>query len=214
MSQPFPGKARARDRISRRCWLLAGLATPLFSVRAAEPLEVKYDGDNLHLSAPTLHFLIGKPLERMKDGASVAYVAQVTLFRDDKFTPIKLRHGRFVVSLDLWQEKFSVTQLGTTAVPPRSVEGLSAPAAEAWCLDSMAVNTLGLEPNTYFWLRFELRTADQKDMANMTEQPVVSFRKIVEFFSQKPKAGELRWEPERRLRLSDLPRMAGRGRNG
>ena len=195
---------------------MAGLATPLFSVRAAESLEVKYDGDNLHLSAPTLHFLIGKPLERLKDGASVAYVAQVTLFRDDRVTPIRRRQGRFVVSLDLWQEKFSVTQLGTAAtVPPRSVEGLSAAAAEVWCLDSLEVNTLGLEPNTFFWLRFELGTADQKEMANITDQPVVSFRKIVEFFSQKPKAGEPRWEPiERRLRLSDLPRMAGRGRNG
>jgi hypothetical protein len=194
---------------------MAGLATPLFSVRAAESLEVKYDGDNLHISAPTLHFLIGRPLERLKDGASVAYVAQVTLFRDDHVTPIKRRQGRFVVSLDLWEEKFSVRQLGTAAVPPRSVDGLSAPAAEAWCLESLAVNTLGLEPTTFFWLRFELRTADQKEMANMTEQPVVSLSRIVEFFSQKPKAGEPPWEPiERRLRLSDLPRMAGRGRNG
>ena len=194
---------------------MAGLATPLFSVQAAEALDVKYDGDNLHLSAPTLHFLIGKPLERLKDGASVAYMAQVTIFHDDHVTVLRRRRGAFVVSFALWEEKFSVTQLGTAAVPARSVEGLSAPAAEAWCLDSLAVNTLGLEPNTPFWLRFELGTADQKEMANMMEQPVVSFRKIVEFFSQKPKAGEPRWEPiERRLRLSDLPRMAGRGRNG
>jgi hypothetical protein len=201
--------------MSRRSWLLAGLATPLFSVRAAESLEVRYDGDNLHLSAPTLHFLIGKPLERLQDGASVAYVAQVTLFHDDHVTPIKPpRQGRFAVSYALWEKNFSVTQLGTVATPRRSVDGLSAAAAEAWCLDSMAVSTVGLDPNAYFWLRFELRTADQKEMASM-EQPVVSFRKIVEFFSQKPKAGEPRWDPiERRLRLSDLPRLAGRGRNG
>src|SRR5271165_1756749 len=101
MEQPSPGKARRRDRMSRRNWLLAGLATPLFSVRAAEPLEVKYDGDNLHISVPTWHFLSGKSLERLHDGASVAYVAQVTLFRDDHVTPIGRRYGRFVVSLDL-----------------------------------------------------------------------------------------------------------------
>ena len=202
-------------RMSRRSWLLAGLATPLFSVRAAESLEVKYDGDNLHLSAPSLHFLVGKPLERLKDGASVAYIAQVTIFRDDHVTELKRRQGRFVVSYDLWPETFSVSLLSTAAAPSRSVDGLSVAAAEAWCMDSLAVNTVGIDPNSYFWLRFELGTADQKEMANVTEQPVVSFRKIVEFFSQKPKAGEPRWEPiERRLRLSDLPRMAGRGRNG
>src|ERR1700736_3666517 len=99
--------------ISRRSWLLAGLATPLFSLRASEPLEVKYDGDNLHLFAPTLHFLIDKPLQRLKDGASVAYLAQVTLFQDDHATAIRRRQGRFVVSFALWDEKFSVTQLGT-----------------------------------------------------------------------------------------------------
>ena len=125
-------------RISRRSWLLAGLASPVFSVRAAESLEVKYDGDTLHLSAPTLHFLIGKPLERLKDGASVAYVAQVTLFRDDHVTELKRRQGRFVVSYALWQEKFSVTMLSTAATPARSVDGLSAAAAEAWCLDCLA----------------------------------------------------------------------------
>jgi len=184
-------------------------------VRAAESLDVKYDGDTLHFSAPTLHFLIGKPLERLKDGASVAYVAQVTLFRDDHVTELKRRQGRFVVSYALWQEAFSVTMLSTAATPARSVDGLSASAAEAWCLDSLAVNTTGLDPNLPFWLRFELGIADQKEMANMTDQPNISFRKIVEFFSQKPKAGEPRWEPiERRLRLSDLPRMTGRGRNG
>lgn len=194
---------------------MASLATPLFSLRGAQNLEVKWDGDNLHLSVPSLRFLIGKPLERLKDGASVAYLAQVTLFHDDHVTIMRRRQGRFVVSFDLWGEKFSVTQPGGAAAPSRSIEGLSAPAAEAWCLDTLAVSADGIEPTAYFWLRFELRTADQKEMASLTDQPVVSLSKIVEFFSQKPKAGEPQWEPiERKLRLSDLPRMAGRGRNG
>src|ERR1700674_3045664 len=122
MDQPLRG-----NRISRRSWLLAGLATPLFSVRAAESLEVKYDGDNLHVSAPGLHFLIGKPLERLKDGASVAYIAQLTLLSDDHVTEFKRRQGRFVVSYALWEEKFSVSQLGTLPGPApgsaRSVDG-------------------------------------------------------------------------------------------
>src|SRR5205085_1998077 len=96
MDQPLRG-----SRMSRRSWLVAGLAAPLFSVRAAEPLEIKYDGDNLHVAAPSLHFLIGKPLERLKDGASVGYLAQLTLFGDDHITQIKRRQARFVVSYAL-----------------------------------------------------------------------------------------------------------------
>ena len=63
-------------QISRRCWLLAGLAAPLFRARGAETLTVTFDGDNLHVSSPDLHFLTGKPLERLKDGtATVQYLA-------------------------------------------------------------------------------------------------------------------------------------------
>ena len=199
--------------MSRRSWLLAGLTVPLFSLRAAESLEIQYDGDNLHVSAPRLHFLIGKPLERLKDGASVTYLAQLTLFNDDHITQVKRRQGRFVVSYALWEEKFSVTQLGSA---PRSVEGLSAAAAEAWCLESLAIDTMGLAPDRFFWLRFELATADQRDLAKMTDQHGLSFQALVELLSRKPKENEPHWAPlERRLRLSDLPRMTGRGgRNG
>jgi hypothetical protein len=201
--------------MSRRSWLLAGLATPLFSVSAAEPLEVKYDGDNLHVSAPSLHFLTGKPLERLKDGASVAYIAQLTLFNDDHVTVVKRRQGRFVVSYALWEEKFSVTQLGT--VPgslPASAGGLSAAAAEAWCLENLAITTLGMAPDRMYWLRFELATADQKDLSGMADEPGLSFRKLVDYLGRKPKQDEPHWAPlERRLRLYDLPRMTGRGRN-
>jgi len=202
--------------MSRRNWLLAGLATPLFSVRAAESLEVKYDGDNLHVSAPGLRFLIGKPLERLKDGASVAYIAQLTLFHDDHVTEFKRRQGRFVVSYALWEEKFSVRQLGSApGSVPRSVDGLSAAAAEAWCMESLAITTLGMAPDRMYWLRFELATADQKDLSGMADEPGISFRKIVDYLGRKPKEDEPHWAPlERRLRLSDLPRMTGRGRSG
>jgi hypothetical protein len=203
--------------MSRRSWLLAGLATPLFSVRAAESLEVKFDGDNLHVSAPSLRFLIGKPLERLKDGASVAYVTQLTLFNDDHVTVVRRRTGRFVVSFALWEEKFSVTQLVTapgTGSRSRSVEGLSAAAAEAWCLDSLVIDTVGLARDRQFWLRFELATADQRDLSSMPDERGLSLSALVDFFSRKPKEGEPHWPAlERRLRLSGLPRMAGRGRN-
>ena len=50
------GTRRGRLKISRRSWLLAGLAIPLFRARAADPLKVTYDGDNLHVAAPDLAF--------------------------------------------------------------------------------------------------------------------------------------------------------------
>ena len=73
-------------RISRRSWLLAGLGIPLLRARAEGPLAVTFDGDNLHVAAPGLHFLTGKPLDRLKDAATVVFVSQITLFSDDHGT--------------------------------------------------------------------------------------------------------------------------------
>src|SRR6476661_2621595 len=116
---------RSREtRISRRSWLLAGLTYPLFSARAADAMKVIYDGANLH-------FLTGKPLERLKYGDVVAYVLQLELLNEARTIVLRPQKGRFVVSYALWEEKFSVTQLASSpGVGPRTIEGLSATDAE------------------------------------------------------------------------------------
>jgi len=207
---------RSRETgISRRSWLLAGLTVPLFSARAADSMKVRYDGDNLHVAAPTLHFLAGKPLERLKYGDVVAYVAQLELLNDSRTAVVRPQKGRFVVSYALWEEKFSVTQLGSTpGSAPRTVEGLSMAAAEAWCFDNLTMSTLGLAPNLYYWLRLELRTGTARDFADEAKIGI-SLKDLIDFLGRK-NTEITHWGPlETRVRLADLPRMAGRGsRNG
>ena len=70
--------------VSRRSLLLAGFAIPLFSARAAQLLQIQYDGDSLRVAVPTLHILTGGPLESLKDGSSVAYLAQLDLLSEDR----------------------------------------------------------------------------------------------------------------------------------
>ena len=209
----MPPPAR-ESQISRRSWLLAGLTVPVFRARSAQPIDVTFDGDNLHVSAPSLHFLTGKPLERLKDAATVVFLSQLTLFGENREVAIRRVPERFVVSYDLWEEKFSVTQLGGT---PRSTPHvLSAPAAEAWCLEGLAISAMGLPPARPFWLRFELRTADQKDLSNGAGEPGLNLRSLIELFSRRPGPDDPNWTREvGPLRLEDLRRAAGRGaRNG
>jgi hypothetical protein len=208
-------ETRLREtRISRRSWLLAGLTIPLFSARAADSMKVTYDGDNLHVAAPTLHFLAGKPLERLKYGDVVAYVAQLELLNEARTAVIRPQKGRFVVSYALWEEKFSVTQLGSPSGTPRTAEGLTAVAAETWCFENLTMSTLGLEPKLYYWLRLELRTGTARDFA---EEPKIgiSLHDLIDLLGRK-NTEVTHWGPvETRVRLSDLPRLAGRGsRNG
>jgi hypothetical protein len=199
-----------RDRgISRRSWLLAGLTAPLFSLRAADSLNVRYDGDTIRVAPANVHFLAGKPLERLKDGSSVAYVAQLDLLNEARISMVQHR-SRFVVSYALWEEKFSVTQLGRTS---RTMDGLSAQATENWCFDNMSLSTLGIPTDRYFWLRFDMRTGGPADLEE-DGLPGISISTLIGLLGRK-KMDQIHWGPlEVRVRLADLPRIAGRGSHG
>ena len=197
--------------ISRRSWLLAGFAIPVFRASGAVSLSVLWDGDNLHVAAPELHFLTGRPLERLRDGSSVLFMAQLTLSTDRMVTVYRRSPDRFVVSYDLWEEKFSVTRLGPS---PRSVSNLTAEAAETWCLDNMAISAMGLEPGRPFWMRFELRPAEKEDTAVLGE-PGINLTRLIEYFSRRPRAQQPQFTLDAGpMRLGDLKRLPGRQRTG
>ena len=204
---------KARDlRISRRDWLLAGLAIPLLRpARAAGSLSVTFDGDNLHVLPAGLHFLTGKALMRLKDADTVTFLSQITLYSDERGTIFRRAPERVVVSYDLWEERFAVTIPGAQ----RSVSHLTADQAETWAMDNLAVSALGLAPDRPFWLRFELRAASQKEISSVMGDAGISLSGLVEIFSRKPGVDDPYWmRSAGPLRLSDLPRRAVHGRNG
>jgi hypothetical protein len=190
---------------------MAGLAVSLFRARGAEPLGVSFDGDNLRVAAPTLHFLNGKPLARLKDGGTVVYLSQLTLYKDQFVTPLRRGVERFVISYDIWgEDKFSVSMPGQ-----RSVSNLSAKATEAWCLDYMAIGAEGLAPDTPFWLRLDMHTADQKDLSALVGEPGLNLHNLILFFAKRPGADDPSWTLQAGpLRISDLARTPGRGSRG
>ncbi len=201
--------------ISRRSWLLAGLALPLSRLRAAESLAVSFDGDNLHVAAPGLHFLTGKPLERLKNADTVVYLAQLTLAADPAWSTILKRdRERLIVSFALWDERFAVSIPGA---PLRRQSNLTAGQAETWCLENMAVSTLGLPPDRPFWLRFELQTAAQKDLSSLVGESGLSISGfMIDMLSRKRRGpDDLYWTRSAGpLRLADRPRISGRGTRG
>jgi hypothetical protein len=199
-------------RISRRSWLLAGLAIPLSRLRAAEPLNVRFDGDNLHVSTPGLHFLTGKPLERLKNADNVVYLSQLTILSDSRGTLFRQpTRERLIVSYDLWEEKFAVAIPGPLR---RTQSHLTAAQAEQWCIENLAISALGLAPDRPFWLRFELRTTAQKDLSSLVGESGISLSGLmIDVLSRRLGADDLYWtRTAGPLRLADLPRsFAGRG---
>ncbi|MGO9258811.1 MAG: hypothetical protein ACLQU1_21195 [Bryobacteraceae bacterium] len=203
----------ARDiRISRRSWLLAGLAIPLLRGRTAESLHVSFDGDNLHVAAPGLHFLTGKPLERLRDAATVVFLSQLTVYSDDRDTVFRRFPERIIVSYDLWEEKFAVSIPGPAA---RSKSHMVAAQAEAWVIDGLAVSALGIDPNRQFWLKFELRTADRRELSKLVGDTGISVSSLIEMVTRQRGLDDSYWSLSAGpLRLVDLPRTGRGTRNG
>ncbi len=202
--------------ISRRRWLMAGLSLTLSAARGEEKPSVLFDGDTLRMAAPNAHFLTGKPLQRLKDGATVVYLAQLGLYDDGAFQrPFRLANvDKFAISYDVWDvDKFSVAML-TTA--PRKTGNLSAPQAEAWCLENLAISASDLAPDHRFWLKLYMHTADTRDLSGVVAGPGLSLAEFVMRLGKRPGADDPPFSLEAGpLRLADLVRTPGRGpRNG
>jgi hypothetical protein len=194
-------------QISRRGWLLAGLTAPLLRAWAAGSLTVTFDGDNLHVSSPDLHFLSGKPLVRLKEGSTVEFVARITLYRDAWLTPWKHSDARFSLSYDVFEEdRFTVNMPGP---PPRRAVNLSAAATEAWCLDKIWIAATGIAPDRQFWVRLDLGNVSQKDLSSVLGETGIRID-LVDVFS-KPGEDTPITRQAGPLRLAGLARAPGGG---
>jgi hypothetical protein len=180
-----------------------------FAVSAsAETLEARLVAGRLRVTAPQLHFVTGKPLERLRNGAPVPFAIQLALSTDRWTTVLQRDIERFVLSYDLWEEKFSISKLGS---PRKAVSHLTATAAETWCVDEMAVPPAGVSPDQPFWLRLEVRAESPGEDTSILTDEGVSLTRLVEMFSRRTRNDQTRWATEAGpFRLADL----GRERRG
>jgi hypothetical protein len=186
---------RLRKSVGAR---LCAVAAALFLCLAAwamalsnEDLLITPGPDALHLSAPRLHFLVGQSLSHLHDGISVPFDFQVTLFSGNRERPIWRSVDRFVVSYDLWEERFAVSRLSNGR---RSVSHLLPAAAERWCFEQISVPTGGVARDTPLWLRLEIRSEDQKDGPPIVaDNEGISIASLIEVFSRPVRRQQQRW---------------------
>ncbi len=168
-------------------------------VAQSAAVTVERRGDELHLVAPHFHFLEGAPLDQLHDGATVTYLFSVSLGTEHGGGRFYHREERFAVSYDLWEEKFSVVREGRTR---QSVSHLSAAAAEAWCLDAIAVPVASVPADKAFGVKLECSVAhDDEPSAGGG----LTLSTLIDIFSRKGVAAPPHWElSSPPLRLSDL----------
>ena len=204
-------------RLTRRALIAAlatGAAACAFAVSLSQPqLLVHMDGEYLRISAPHLSFLSGKALERLKNGASIAFLGQLTISSTPNAVVADARSvARFALSYDIWEERFSVTKIGDRPEDAhRSVSRLSANAAETWCLDNLTIDRSQLPQERPFYVQLDLRTEDPHDQLGIVGDPGINITRLIEIFSRPVKSAQPRWFlTNGPFRLADL-RKASHG---
>ena len=179
--------------------LLALLAWPDGRL-SAQTLTMDVVGEMLKVRASGFSFLQGDPLARLKDGRSVRIELAALVLPAPGKPPLAAARRSFAVSYDLWEERFAVTMVGTR---PQSVSHLTMAAAEAWCVEQLAIPFSTLDSwgrNLPIWLRLESRplAADSPpgvDDSGYTLQALIdalSRRRKTESLSQALEAGPFR----------------------
>jgi hypothetical protein len=178
----------------------------------APGLLIRLDGDFLHVSAPRLNFLSGKPLEHLEDGASVAFVAQLTLTSEPNSLGADARTvARFAVSYDIWDHKFSVIKIGDRPESRRlSASHLSTvEATQNWCLDNLTIEQSAIPADRPFYVHLDLRTEDPHDQLGIVGDGGISISRLIEVFSRPAKGSQPPWlRTEGPFRLTELKKAS------
>lgn len=189
-----------------RTWFLIAGSLALAASLDAQSLQVRVEGEQLRVAAPRLRFVSGAPLERLRNGAPVAFVIQLALAAERGGTPLARDVERFVLSFDLWEEKISALRLGR---PRRSAPRLTTTEAETWCLAEMALALSGIDSTRPLWARVEVRAEERREAVAETETGF-SITRLIDAFSRRPSVQQPHWSAEAGpLRLAELRKARG-----
>jgi len=169
---------------------------------ASDELVPRRSGDHVRVIAPRLHFLTGKSLQRLHDGAIVPFDFQLSIAAGSKTNVVERAFERFTVSYDVWEEKFRVVRLSDFR---KSATSLSAVAAETWCLENLFVPAAGLPADKELWARLDVRTAEPKEQVPSTADSGISIPALIQLLSRPPRPQQDHWVLESAsFHLADL----------
>ena len=135
----------------------------------------------------------------------MSYILTLAVIAEKAAKPTFLLEERFLVSFDLWEEKYSVIQTGPEG---HSASRLSAAAAEAWCLENMPIPLRAVPERRSFMIRLECSIDENKKGNGEENNSRLTLAALIDIFSLKRGEEPLKWEADTgALRLDDLKRL-------
>ncbi len=166
------------------------LVLALVPVLCADSLSVRFRGDQLFFSAPKLDLTREPLLARLRNGAPVTYDFHLALWSGVKTNLRRRSFERFVVSYDLWEEKFAVRGLGKAR---SGAIQLDAAGVSRWCLENVSIVSPGLAPDEPFWVRLEIRAADPRKDPALLDPRGINLANLVDLLSRPSRGDQQRW---------------------
>lgn len=201
-------------RAIKTWWLIAAFVSGFGLAMWAEDLALSWRNNYLEFSAPHMHFLTGKPLERLQHGAQVPFDFKISLYTGTRSHLFSQLAERFLVSYDVWGEQFSVVK---TQIPRKQITHLDASDAEAWCLKQMQVSPAGISDTETLWARVEVRVPPDGRSANpfgrdSISESGINLTGLIELFSRPPASTQPHWTLDAGpLTIEELKRGSRRG---
>jgi hypothetical protein len=181
----------SRRFFRRPAALMAAVVLVCPAAALGQSVSVSAVADALHVRAPGFSVIKGETMNRLKNGRTVRLELELLVLPGPGAPPAVQARQTCVLSYDLWEERFAVTQTGP---PPRSISHLQPADADAWCLDRLTVpvSALGrLARDEPFWIRLEYRVQDEERRASQGEAAGYSLRGLIDMLSRRRRA-ELR----------------------
>jgi hypothetical protein len=149
----------------------------------SQSMTVTTTGAQVRVQAPGFRFISDQALARLKDGLTLRVEIAMRVLAGPGVTTAAAEARRtFVLSYDLWEERFAATVSGGGS---RSVSHLTAAAAEAWCIEQLTVpvNGLGALRTQPFWIRLESQLVDGQTASR--EDEGLTLRGIIDTLSRR-----------------------------
>ena len=183
-------------RAIKSWWVVLAFLSGFALAMWAEEVLLNWHDNRLEFSAPRVHFLEeGNPMQLLHNAEAVPFGFQVTLWSGNHNHIFERLHDEFVVSYNLWEEKYMVVK---TQSPARKIEHLTASDAEKWCWQQMTLDVSSIPPDEPLWVRVDVRAEDDKGsplFGRGVSESGISLTTLIDLFSRPPRRGQTHWGP-------------------